>query len=712
MSFAEWESAAAQQGREVRVDYAGGSRLRDILGGGEALHDARARGHEEHTGRVLYWFDQRLLFSSAWLQQKLELAIEAAGPRYTPEVNVDLDVGFAFDGLGRTEVFDERLGEGVAALRRATRFTHLSHEEPKQPRRLRSAVERVIRDVDALAQSLGQMSVRGADSIAWTPYIEQADEAEQCIEAISELNWRRLQRVGRAGSKSDIAARERLSRIRYAVAQLREPLGTLAGLLRSEAARLVVTPSLFLTGDPGTGKTHLLSDVARRRLDEGRPTVLVLGQQLGEGNPRTLVLDQLDLQGMSMEQFLAALNAAGEAAGTRAVLMIDAINEGRGLSTWPAHLRPFVSEVARCKHVGLVVSCRSSYVPGMLSQGPAEATPETLGFVEVEHPGFANHEWEASATFFEHWGLNVPDFPLLVPEYSNPLFLKLLCQSLSQAGERTLPRGATGVTRLFERFLGEANRRLSDPARCNYRVEADPVSKVVMSLARTMLEANEDRVPYVDFDTVCEKALPGREWDRSLANGLIDEGVVSRDWFVDGEVIRLSYQRLSDHVQATGLIEARDDVTLHNFVAELEADSFYGRSGLLEALAIQLPEKRGIELHSLVKERDHPTIREAFLGSIIWRDPGSFDTEQLSDYVNSHRQPHVLVSQCLRRDRASGRVRSRPSVQCGPTQRCARCHADARPRRVVDNAHQRRMERRVRCLAPDRLGEVAATRAG
>ena len=336
-----------------------------------------------------------------------------------------------------------------------------------------------------------------------------------------------------------------------------------------------------------------------------------------------------------MEQFLAALNAAGEAAGTRALLMIDAINEGRGLSTWPAHLRPFVSEVARCKHVGLVVSCRSSYVPGMLSQGPAEATPETIGFVEVEHPGFANHEWEASATFFEHWGLNVPDFPLLVPEYSNPLFLKLLCQSLSQAGERTLPRGATGVTRLFERFLGEANRRLSDPARCNYRVEADPVSTVVMGLAQTILEANEDWVPYADFDTVCEKALPGREWDRSLANGLIDEGVVSRDWFVDGEVIRLSYQRLSDHVQATGLIEARDDVTLHNFVAELEADSFYGRSGLLEALAIQLPEKRGIELHSLVKERNHPTIREAFLGSIIWRDPESFHTEQLSEYVNS-----------------------------------------------------------------------------
>ena len=318
-------------------------------------------------------------------------------------------------------------------------------------------------------------------------------------------------------------------------------------------------------------------------------------------------------------------------------MMIDAINEGRGLSTWPAHLRSFVSEVARYEHVGLVFSCRSSYVPGMLSQEPAEATPETMGFVEVEHPGFANHEWEASATFFEHWGLNVPDFPLLVPEYSNPLFLKLLCQSLSRAGEKTLPRGATGVTRLFERFLSEANKRLSDPGRCDYREEDDPVAEVVESLARRMLETNDDWVPFADFTAACEEALPGRDWSGSLPKGLIDEGVVARDWFVGGEVIRLSYQRLSDHAQATQLIEATDDAALHNFIAELEAGGggFYGRSGLLEALAIQLPEKRGIELHSLVKERNHPTIREAFLSSIIWRDPESFDTEQLSDYVNS-----------------------------------------------------------------------------
>ena len=351
-----------------------------------------------------------------------------------------------------------------------------------------------------------------------------------------------------------------------------------------------------------------------------------------------LILEQLGLADMSMEQFLAALNAAGEAAGTRALLMIDAINEGRGLSTWPAHLRSLASEVAGYEHVGLVVSCRSSYVRAMLWQEPEEATPETIGFVEVEHRGFQNHEWEASAAFFDHWGLNAPDFPLLVPEYSNPLFLKLLCQSLHSAGEKTLPRGATGITTLFERFLAEANRRLAGPDRCNYRQEDDPVSAVVGSLAQTMLEANADWVPFSDFHGVCDQALSSREWDRSLAKGLIDEGVVTQDWWPDGEVVRMSYQRLGDHVQASRLLSVTDDRALRGFVADLEADDgrgFYQRSGLLEALAIQLPERRGIELHDLVSDPSHQVISEAFLGSIIWRDPASFDAERSSGYVNS-----------------------------------------------------------------------------
>ena len=165
-----------------------------------------------------------------------------------------------------------------------------------------------------------------------------------------------------------------------------------------------------------------------------------------------------------MDQFLSALNTAGEVAGTRALVIVDAINEGGGLDTWPPHLRSLAAEISKYSHVGFVVSCRSSYVQVLLSSEPEASGPKDLGFIEVKHTGFVDREWKAAGTFFSHWELTIPDFPLLVPEYSNPLFLKLLCQSLNQAGEKTLPRGATGITALFERFLREANRRLSGPS--------------------------------------------------------------------------------------------------------------------------------------------------------------------------------------------------------------------------------------------------------
>ena len=345
----------------------------------------------------------------------------------------------------------------------------------------------------------------------------------------------------------------------------------MANFLRGPAARLAAQPLLFLTGEAGTGKTHLLCDVAFRRLSEGRPTVLVLGQQLEAGNPRTLLPRQLDLPDSTMEQLLGALNVAGEIAGTRALIMIDALNEGGGLDTWPPHIRSLAAEISKCSHLGLAVSCRSSYVEAILPREPNVSEPKDLGFIDMKHDGFAGHEWEAASTFFGHWNLALPDFPLLTPEYTNPLFLKLLCQSLHHAGERTFPRGATGITALFELFLKEVNRRLSHPSCCNFRLDDGPVSKAVNAIARAMLNRNTDCLPYSEFRRVCQELLPGRAWDKSLEHGLLDEGVVARYLLADDEVVRLSYQRLGDHLEAAELLDTKNGEAVGAFLADLES---------------------------------------------------------------------------------------------------------------------------------------------
>lgn len=88
---------------------------------------------------------------------------------------------------------------------------------------------------------------------------------------------------------------------------------------------------MILRGAAGTGKTHLLCDLARQRISAGRPTVLLLGQRFVSNEvPWSQALQQLDLPGLSAEEFVGALEAAAQAAGSRALLIIDAINEGAG----------------------------------------------------------------------------------------------------------------------------------------------------------------------------------------------------------------------------------------------------------------------------------------------------------------------------------------------------------------------------------------------
>ena len=72
-----WGSWAQQRGMAVEFVWWGTSELLDLLS-----QDAQA-------GRLRFWFGGGQ-FSDEWFDQHLQLAISAAGPRYTPEVHVDM----------------------------------------------------------------------------------------------------------------------------------------------------------------------------------------------------------------------------------------------------------------------------------------------------------------------------------------------------------------------------------------------------------------------------------------------------------------------------------------------------------------------------------------------------------------------------------------------------------------------------------------------
>ncbi len=93
-------------------------------------------------------------------------------------------------------------------------------------------------------------------------------------------------------------------------------------------------PYLIIKGEAGNGKSHLLGDIAKSRINNNLPTLLLLGQNfLSTKSIWENILTELNLT-CSKEELLIELNGLGKQIGSRILILIDAINEGPGKSLW------------------------------------------------------------------------------------------------------------------------------------------------------------------------------------------------------------------------------------------------------------------------------------------------------------------------------------------------------------------------------------------
>ena len=410
----------------------------------------------------------------------------------------------------------------------------------------------------------------------------------------------------------------------------------------SEFATISNSDPLILNGQGGTGKTHLLCDFAKMRVEGGAPTVLLMGQQfLSLDPPWTQTLEHLDLRHLSREQFIGAMESAAQAANSRALIIVDALNEGRGRELWWANLASFMAPLQNSPWIGVILSVRSPYedyvVPDQVQDQAAKVT----------HEGFADLEFEATRTFFDHYGIEFPSAPLLQPEFRNPLLLITLCQGLQRLGKRTLPRGSSGITAIFDTYLLAINTTLAD--RLDYDRDDNLVREALVEIARNLSreDLNERGLPKSVARDMANELLPGRSFSRSLYRALVSEGLlletITGSLESPQEVVQIAYERFADHVIVDTILKDRlptdmpeDAFRTQGELTLLTDGSKYLPPGILEALCIQIPERTGRELTELVpKLNGHPTIGECFRQSIVWRriDAFSESTKKLFNEI-------------------------------------------------------------------------------
>jgi hypothetical protein len=444
--------------------------------------------------------------------------------------------------------------------------------------------------------------------------------------------------------------------------------------IQSPAFKVLFDPQLLVSGEWGTGKTHLLCDVTQNRISRGQPTVLVLAKNF-QGSVVAEICALIEAGRTAVEVFDQLEELACEAA-ERAVVILEGVNEGRRRE-WREAVTTMQALVADRPNIGLVVTCRTPFEPIAIEQKDLEK------FHKVTHLGFDDQEFDAQAAFFEYYDLPLPEVPLLDREFSRPLTLKLICQSLQNLTAKKLAQGFAGIasgqkgmTYVLESFVN----RIGEPIEREFGLRAkgcwgllkgsDHIADrrlagfapcMASNLRGYVRPSEADRIIAANYPEL-RPARRRQLLDVLRTSGLIEEDAVwysTNSGFKSRVIFRLSYQRFSDHLVARHLLKTHLDISSattikRSFAAKSPLARIfrmsnryrreYAEPGWAQALITEFPERVGDRLPRKQRElffvlpkrsQDLNAYFDPFIEGVFWRDPAAF-TEGTRAVINQY----------------------------------------------------------------------------
>ena len=537
---AKWKVEAESLYRSVEFEYWGKHELMSFLTTDDPLY----------SGKVLYWFDSAVL-STQKFNRTVTKAKQSLKDRYDPAFHIDLPIAGDLDGLCLNEQWRNDLGDRLRRLEKCmdSFFRELREQQPEllhgekveELREGYSEAHRIL--LNGVGQRLALFDVQRVQAL-----LDNISELGDSIrKGIYSVEWR--------------GERDRDYTL-WSFQNFFGELGVLTRFLNTKKVKAAEVRAALVYGEAGIGKSHLLCDISLRRSEKNQLTILLLGSQYQGGNPIALIQDALDLKQYRMEEVLGAIDAAAEAMGSRALIAIDAINEGNHIEDWRNQISSFLSDVAEFKHIAVLLSCRSTYLKYIL---PEESVLEEDRLVQIEHPGFRGHEHRATERYLSQQGIAKPSAPILAPEFTNPLFLKTCCRALRANKQTTFPKGFNGITRLFRFYVQSIEKTIAKQK--HYTPEERIVECALLDFASRIFPGRLFGMPKREVRNFINAHDPNSNRGDTLFDTLLHEGVMSEDISYEanerGEpIVRFTFERFSDHYVALKIVEQVDSDSL------------------------------------------------------------------------------------------------------------------------------------------------------
>lgn len=584
-----------------------------------------------------------------FFKNHIENAIEGLGPRFNEELNLKLPIASLFNDLAKDKYFYNRfekiIDEWITnyGYKKTTDNIHLDKIESKYDD-LKNKITNWIKELD--------YSITNPIDIDWI--FSDIRKLESVIDFKSD-------ELFKLGIKEEKENKGIKKDFRYSYPYEREK-GRLREISRNNDnfiedlnhkvnIKIANSPYLIIKGEAGNGKSHLLGDIAKTRIDNNLPTLLLLGQNfIDDKNIWENIISELCLN-CSKDELLFELNNIGKQIGSRVLILIDAINEGAGKSLWYNRLASFVNDFSNYPFIGITISIRTTYIEYVIPENVLNNPQLSI----INHEGFKGNEYAALKLFCEHHNLKQPHFPILAPEFTKPLFLKLICEAIKDSPEKTFPKGFQGVSNIFKLYINSLNSKF-DKKRDEYK-NRKIVEKAIHLLAFECFGKNRRMLLLEDAIELFDKKHIQFKY---LINDLIEENVFIKriDYNYETrrneDVIYFAYERLGDYFIAEELLNKCE--TIENIKIAFKKDNEFGKlidynywqhHGLLEAFAVLLPEKYNIEIFELFdwvfikdssdqrfRNENKDSVNKFFFDSLNWRKIESIDNIKITDWIN------------------------------------------------------------------------------
>lgn len=651
----KWETSAKALGRDVAFLTWTAFDLEVML------------GRAETTGLKQLWFGG-IELSPDWLSRQCKHTVAALEERYHPEDHVDVSTTEVFDGLLRNSSFRASLRSAREQVLEGGQIGTVSATLPDGDKQKLSDIVELVRKFDEAT------SILASDADAPFAYDAWQDQARELgrlvfdvIQSIGEIA--RDRKKAKPSSTTATQAAEGASEpvdLGYLIDALRGLQLALGGFLdvvgslgcSSDHSRFAL-----LDGRAGSGKSHLIASQVERALADGVAALFLLGTDFTlHGTIENQFLAHFELGGVKFDELLGALNSHAEATGKRALVAIDAVNEGGGVQLWRSALHGFAQRIIAYPYLALCISCRTEYVDHLVTPAVDEIATraEVLGFETPE-------EMEAAArVYIDQRGIVRPATPWLNPEFSNPLFLRTACLAIERDGRTTFPRGMRGTSEVLNFLLEATGRHLGTIYDGTDKLIA-PVRQALLALAGEMASGRRDYVARRSAHTLVDAAFQGfappagTTWLELLRfRGLLrydpNPAYDPADPLSDhDDVLRISFQRFQDHLLAYSLLRpVANPAGLFDTGGRLAF--LLGKNGLewewrglFYALFLYCADRYQIELVDLLPGGatawwSQWPVQDAFVDSVRWRAERAFNDRTLDLLNQLNRDDEDIVA--------------------------------------------------------------------